>query len=50
MRPKEPATAGPIGGAEMFVRQAEAQFALFTGKPGPGRIMDAALRDGDSTR
>ena len=34
-----------VGGAEMFVRQAEAQFALFTGKPAPDGVMDAALRD-----
>ena len=34
-----------VGGAEMFVRQAEAQYELFTGAPAPKGVMREALRD-----
>ena len=34
-----------VGGADMFVRQAEAQFELFTGSPPPKGVMRAALKD-----
>ncbi|MFH5804753.1 type I 3-dehydroquinate dehydratase [Alienimonas sp. DA493] len=34
-----------IGGADMFVRQAEAQYAMFTGSPAPEGVMREALRD-----
>ena len=34
-----------VGGADMFVRQAEAQYELFTGSPAPDGVMRAALAD-----
>ncbi|NNJ24506.1 type I 3-dehydroquinate dehydratase [Alienimonas chondri] len=34
-----------IGGADMFVRQAEAQYEMFTGAPAPKGVMRAALAD-----
>ncbi|QDT17285.1 type I 3-dehydroquinate dehydratase [Alienimonas californiensis] len=33
-----------VGGADMFVRQAEAQYALFTGSPAPEGVMREALQ------
>lgn len=38
--------AKTVGGADMFVRQAAAQFEMWTGKPAPVDVMKAALAAG----
>jgi shikimate 5-dehydrogenase len=37
--------ARTIGGVEMFVQQAAAQFTLWTGKPAPADVMRRAIEE-----
>jgi 3-dehydroquinate dehydratase / shikimate dehydrogenase len=45
LKQAEEAGAGTIGGVEMFVQQAAAQFTLWTGKPAPADVMRQVIEE-----